>query len=134
MGCSSRYDLFGAEKGDVDGSRSGRGLPAFCRNIGSLLLTTSISKVVEYRQHQPLTEDLAYHDRSQHFDAILDAVGTQALFENSPQYLKPTRTYVRIGTEEDKSQFESILRIDKTLYGRPFSGRGLEDLSLSAQP
>lgn len=48
----------------------------------------------------PLPDHLARTYRSRPFDVILDARGTQALFEQSPSYLKPDGLYVNVGDME----------------------------------
>ena len=68
---------------------------------------------MDYQKHQPISEHFASRDKSQHFDAILDAVGTQTLFDNSPKYLKQTGAFVCVGTEHDGSQIQSFLRLAK---------------------
>lgn len=54
------------------------------------------------RAKSPLTTYLASNYGLDHrpFDVILDAFGSQSLFENSPKYLKPKGTYVNVGTLE----------------------------------
>lgn len=56
--------------------------------------------MVDYHEVAPLPAYLTatYSDRS--FDAILDTVGTQALFKQCPGYLKPDGIYVNVGALE----------------------------------
>lgn len=46
----------------------------------------------------PLPDHLARRYSGRPFDLILDTVGTQALYERSPSYLKPNGVYVNVGT------------------------------------
>ncbi len=48
----------------------------------------------------PLHGYLAKKYGSEPFDAILDTVGTQALFDNSPAFLKPDGKFVNVGAME----------------------------------
>jgi len=52
---------------------------------------------VDYQAHQPVHEFLAEQYRDHPFDAILDTVGSQTLFENCPKYLKAEGSFVNIG-------------------------------------
>lgn len=52
--------------------------------------------MVDYQAHQPLEEHLAERFGEQQFDAILDCVGSHALFAKSPKYLKPDGKFVSI--------------------------------------
>lgn len=56
--------------------------------------------MVDYRAVDSLPTYLAttYSDRP--FDVILDTVGTQALYEQSPGYLKPDGVYINVGAFE----------------------------------
>ncbi|ERF69271.1 hypothetical protein EPUS_03975 [Endocarpon pusillum Z07020] len=59
-----------------------------------------VDEVIDYRAMAPLPDHLArtYSDRP--FDVILDTVGTQALYERSPSYLKPNGVYINVGALE----------------------------------
>ncbi|PLB44114.1 NAD(P)-binding protein [Aspergillus steynii IBT 23096] len=59
-----------------------------------------VDEFVDYRRHDPLPAYLAEHYGDRPFDFILDCVGTQALFANSPAYLKPDGALVNIGVLE----------------------------------
>ncbi|OAA54371.1 Alcohol dehydrogenase superfamily, zinc-type [Niveomyces insectorum RCEF 264] len=52
---------------------------------------------IDYRQHESLPAYLAQHYGDKPFDFILDCVGTQALFVQSPAYLKAEGALVNIG-------------------------------------
>ena len=52
--------------------------------------------MVDYQAHQPLEEHLAQRFGEQQFDAILDCVGSHALFAKSTKYLKPDGKFVSI--------------------------------------
>jgi NADPH:quinone reductase-like Zn-dependent oxidoreductase len=52
--------------------------------------------VVDYRVHNSLEEHLAQRFGEEQFDAVLDCVGSQALYTNSPRYLKPEGKFINI--------------------------------------
>ena len=57
-------------------------------------------QVVDYRANAPLHVYLAKEYSQQPFDVILDTIGIQALFVNSPAYLKPEGLHVNVGAYE----------------------------------
>ena len=52
---------------------------------------------MDYRANKPLHEYLAKEYKGKPFDAILDTTGTQALYENSSNYLKAEGPFVNVG-------------------------------------
>ncbi|KAH7109322.1 hypothetical protein B0J13DRAFT_591270 [Dactylonectria estremocensis] len=56
-----------------------------------------IDEFVDYKKHASLPDYLASAFGSQPFDSILDCVGSQALYANSPRYLRPGGPLVNIG-------------------------------------
>ncbi|KAH6869494.1 hypothetical protein B0T10DRAFT_418501 [Thelonectria olida] len=56
-----------------------------------------IDEFVDYKKHASLPDYLASAFGSQPFDSIVDCVGSQALYENSPRYLCPGGPLVNIG-------------------------------------
>ena len=46
--------------------------------------------------HNPLEEHLAQRFGEEQFDAVLDCVGSQALYTSSPRYLKPEGKFINI--------------------------------------
>ncbi|KGO47953.1 Polyketide synthase, enoylreductase [Penicillium expansum] len=59
-----------------------------------------VDEFIDYREHEPLPAYLAHQYGDKPFDFILDCVGTQALFVNSPAYLKPEGAVINIGMLE----------------------------------
>ncbi|KAJ5827389.1 Polyketide synthase enoylreductase [Penicillium robsamsonii] len=59
-----------------------------------------VDEFIDYREHEPLPAYLAQQYGDKPFDFLLDCVGTQALFVNSPAYLKPDGAVVNIGMLE----------------------------------
>ncbi|KAJ5155501.1 hypothetical protein N7492_008304 [Penicillium capsulatum] len=59
-----------------------------------------VDEFMDYRKHDQLPAYLAEQYGSQSFDFVLDCVGTQALFAQSPAYLKPDGAVVNIGMLE----------------------------------
>ncbi|KAJ5494377.1 Polyketide synthase enoylreductase [Penicillium fimorum] len=59
-----------------------------------------VDEFIDYREHEPLPTYLAQQYGDKPFDFLLDCVGTQALFVNSPAYLKPEGAVVNIGMLE----------------------------------
>ena len=55
---------------------------------------------IDYREHNPLPAYLTQQYGDKPFDFVLDCVGSQALFTNSPLYLKPEGAVVNIGALE----------------------------------
>jgi len=55
---------------------------------------------IDYRKHEPLPAYLAQQYGGRPFDFVLDCVGPQALFANTPAYLKASGTVVNIGALE----------------------------------
>ncbi|KAK4150468.1 hypothetical protein C8A00DRAFT_46150 [Chaetomidium leptoderma] len=53
-------------------------------------------EAVDYRVHDPLEDHLAERFGEAPFDAILDCAGSQALYANSPRYLKPDGKFINI--------------------------------------
>ncbi|KAJ5438858.1 uncharacterized protein N7458_009856 [Penicillium daleae] len=52
---------------------------------------------IDYRKHDPLPDYLTSQYGDKPFDFVLDCVGTQALYANSPAYLKPEGAVINIG-------------------------------------
>ncbi|KAK3307783.1 uncharacterized protein B0T15DRAFT_508315 [Chaetomium strumarium] len=59
-----------------------------------------VDEFIDYRKHDPLPAYLAQHYSDKPFDFILDCVGSQALFVQSPAYLKPEGAVINIGALE----------------------------------
>ncbi|EXJ64137.1 hypothetical protein A1O7_00473 [Cladophialophora yegresii CBS 114405] len=59
-----------------------------------------VDEFVDYRKHDPLPAYLAQQYGNKRFDFVLDCVGTQALFVNSPAYLKPEGAVINVGALE----------------------------------
>ncbi|KAH8897166.1 NAD(P)-binding protein [Thozetella sp. PMI_491] len=76
----------------VVGVASG-GNEAMVRGLGA-------DEFIDYRKHDNLPAYLAQQYGTKPFDFLLDCVGTQALFTNSPAYLKPEGALVNIGALE----------------------------------
>ena len=67
------------------------------RFCGPILI---LVQVIDYRAHTLLHKYLHGKYGSEPFDAILDAMGTQLLFDNSPGFLQPNGKYINIGAME----------------------------------
>ncbi|EPS37214.1 hypothetical protein H072_9124 [Dactylellina haptotyla CBS 200.50] len=59
-----------------------------------------IDEFVDYQKHDFLPAYLASQYREEPFDFVLDCVGVQALYANSPGYLKPDGAVINIGSME----------------------------------
>ena len=57
-------------------------------------------KFIDYRKHDPLPAYLASQYAGEPFDFVLDCVGLQTLYINSPAYLKPDGIVINIGSME----------------------------------
>lgn len=69
----------------------------------SIVRDMGVNEFIDYRKHDQLPEYIANQYGDKPFDFVLDCVGTQALFVNSPAYLKAEGSVVNIG------MFEGIL-------------------------
>lgn len=74
---------------------------------------TNAVQFVDYKKDGPLPSFLADQYGDKPFDFILDCVGTQALFANSPAYLKPDGALVNIGVIEGMvvTAFNSLMNM-----------------------
>ncbi|KAJ5636030.1 uncharacterized protein N7484_009343 [Penicillium longicatenatum] len=77
-------------------------------NIG-LVKSLGAGEVIDYRQHDPLHEYLAKEHAESRFDAIVDTVGIQELYSNSPRYLREGGRFVNIGAMQVQSANGSLL-------------------------
>ncbi|KAJ5383082.1 hypothetical protein N7517_000993 [Penicillium concentricum] len=59
-----------------------------------------VDEFIDYREHELLPAYLVQQYGDKPFDFLLDCVGTQALFANSPAYLKPEGALINIGMLE----------------------------------
>ncbi|KAJ6172850.1 hypothetical protein N7485_005662 [Penicillium canescens] len=59
-----------------------------------------VDEFIDYRKNDPLPAFLARQYGDKPFDFVLDCVGTQALFVNSPAYLKAKGAVINIGVLE----------------------------------
>ncbi|CAK5271243.1 unnamed protein product [Mycena citricolor] len=57
-------------------------------------------EVVDYRANAPLPAFLAREYHSRPFEYIFDTIGTQALFDHSPEYLRADGLFVNVGNFE----------------------------------
>jgi NADPH:quinone reductase-like Zn-dependent oxidoreductase len=62
-----------------------------------LVKSLGADKAIDYRDKKPLHGYLAKEFGDRKFDFVLDTVGAQKLYENSPGYLKEDGVYVNIG-------------------------------------
>ncbi|KAJ6172487.1 hypothetical protein N7470_001554 [Penicillium chermesinum] len=66
----------------------------------ALVRSFGVDDFIDYRAHDSLPAYLAQQYGDKPFDYVLDCVGTQALFANSPMYLKDTGALVNVGVLE----------------------------------
>ena len=76
--------------------------------------------MIDYRVLAPLHESLSKKYASEPFDAILDTIGIQSLYVNSPSYLKPDGVFVNVGAME--GFLSSISSLAKNLIWPRFLG------------
>jgi NADPH:quinone reductase-like Zn-dependent oxidoreductase len=64
-----------------------------------LVMDLGASRVIDYRANAPLPEFLSkeYGELGEQFDFILDTVGSQDLYTNSPKYLREGGVFVNLG-------------------------------------
>ncbi|KAJ5769197.1 hypothetical protein N7520_003756 [Penicillium odoratum] len=67
---------------------------------GAMVRGLGVDEFIDYRKHDPLPAYLAHQYGENPFDFVLDCVGTQALFVNSPAYLKAEGVVINIGMLE----------------------------------
>ena len=58
------------------------------------------NQFIDYRKHDPLPAYLASQYTTSPFDIIFDCVGSQPLYLHSSAYLKPSGTFINIGSME----------------------------------
>ncbi|KAJ3538203.1 hypothetical protein NM208_g6009 [Fusarium decemcellulare] len=80
-------------------------------------------EVVDYRQVKSVPQFLADTYKNNPFDTILDTVGSQTLFTESPRYLKAGGSVINVGEGDGNSgQLASILRAIKNSHQPSFLG------------
>jgi NADPH:quinone reductase-like Zn-dependent oxidoreductase len=62
-----------------------------------LVKSIGADKTIDYRKDTPLHDYLAKEYSDHPFDTIIDIVGNQSLYANSPKYLKEGSTFVNLG-------------------------------------
>ncbi|KAM0340147.1 hypothetical protein ACHAPU_010639 [Fusarium lateritium] len=62
-----------------------------------LVQSLGADEVVDYTQHNPLTQHLTGEFSSKPFNTIIDTLGNQALYLASPKYLVPHGNYTAVG-------------------------------------
>ena len=67
-----------------------------------LVKSSGADEVVDYTKHDALHKHLAVEYASQPFDAIIDTVGVQPLYNGSPAYLKANGLFLNIGSGPGK--------------------------------
>ncbi|KAJ5802811.1 uncharacterized protein N7503_005261 [Penicillium pulvis] len=73
-----------------------------------LVKSLGADEVIDYRQHDPLHEYLAKEHGETRFDAIVDTVGIQELYTNSPGYLREGGRFINIGAMQAQSANGSL--------------------------
>lgn len=66
-------------------------------------------EVIDYNLHSPLHSYLASSFGNPRFDAVIDAVGIQAVFEHCPQYLAKGKPYVTVGPRAHSYTYVGML-------------------------
>ncbi|KAJ6102757.1 hypothetical protein N7486_005184 [Penicillium sp. IBT 16267x] len=87
------------------------GVLVSCCSAGNVELVKSLGadEVIDYRQHDPLHEYLAKEHAETRFNAIIDTVGIQELYTNSPRYLREGGRFVNIGAMQAQAATGSVL-------------------------
>ncbi|KAF2434302.1 zinc-binding oxidoreductase [Tothia fuscella] len=83
-------------------------------------------EVIYRTQHDPVHEYLIRTYSETPFDAIIDAVGVQSVYEHSPQYLCKKGLFVSVGVLSEDLSYASVIRavlkIASNLYWPRFLG------------
>ncbi|RFU72298.1 zinc alcohol dehydrogenase [Trichoderma arundinaceum] len=79
------------------------------RNV-QLVESLGADEVVDYTQHANLPAYLAQSFGANPFDAIIDTLGHQSLYVNSPSYLVPSGTYSSVGIKPPDFSIPNFLR------------------------
>ncbi|KAL1838168.1 hypothetical protein VTJ49DRAFT_2970 [Mycothermus thermophilus] len=75
----------------------GADVVAVCSGAGEQLVKElGADEVIDYQAHAALEDAIAERPGQHPFDVIFDCVGVQALYERSPQYLKPHGQFINI--------------------------------------
>jgi NADPH:quinone reductase-like Zn-dependent oxidoreductase len=69
---------------------------------------TFLTQVINYQEHEPVTQYLTANYSNPRFDIIIDAYGAQELYNHSPAYLKEGGPFVAVGVAF-KYTFSSML-------------------------
>ncbi|KAJ5527383.1 hypothetical protein N7513_011542 [Penicillium frequentans] len=105
-------DAAGVKRGDkVVRDRVGEtGIVISSCSGGNVELVKSLGadEVIDYRQHDPLHEYLVKEHGETRFDAIVDTVGIQELYTNSPGYLREGGRFINIGAMQAQSANGSL--------------------------
>ncbi|KAI9796308.1 MAG: zinc ion binding [Piccolia ochrophora] len=113
---------------------------ATCSAANTALVTKlGADEVVDYRAHDPLHEYLATTYGERPFDAIIDNVGVQTLYDHSPDYLKEDGPFRCVGAMGATSSLgralASFMSIGKNLYWpRILGGTPRQYIFLSVMP
>ncbi|KAL7946833.1 NAD(P)-binding protein [Trichoderma barbatum] len=95
-----------------------------CKDLGAFVVTTCSTKhadrmkqtlgadeIIDYSQVNYVPAALESSYSVSQFDAILDVVGSQALFRRCPKYLKPEGLFINVGDGNDQiGRLDLILR------------------------
>ena len=77
-------------------------------------------KVVDRKAHSPVHEYLSSAYSNPPFDAVIDAVGVQSIYDHSPKYLSDQGRFVSVGVMSKDlsvaSVIQSVLKIGSNLY------------------
>ncbi|KAK1999312.1 NAD(P)-binding protein [Colletotrichum falcatum] len=101
--CSGQRVLVNGASGSV-----GHVVAQLCRSRGASVVGVAsganetlvrgfADQFVDYKKHASLPDHLASAFGAQPFDSIIDCVGSQALYTNSPKYLRPEGPFVNVG-------------------------------------
>jgi NADPH:quinone reductase-like Zn-dependent oxidoreductase len=93
---------------------------------GALVKELGADEVIDRKEHSPVQDYLTSTFSNTPFNAVIDTVGIQPIYEHSPKYLSKQGLFVSVGVSSDKLSvsctLRSMLTMASNLYWPRFLG------------